>query len=578
VDDIDVYLNTLFDGLEGLVYSPVKSNELDERGERKWKSNWFNYPAERSLLVEHITNSTTDGDVYISPAIYSEKKPKKPYIKKVQTVWVEFDGQATIDPKAAPEPTMMVQTSSDTHVHCYWRVEPTNATSVEDINRRLTYYLEADYSGWDPTQLLRPPGTFNYKRSLPVVLSHNSGEFFTAARFDFVPKVAAPPSADVTVETLLKVSDILNSHQLPAKLVKMVKKESPVEPHRSSFLARLANELAEENLTHVEIVSLLKEADGRIKKYSDRSDQLLRLSQIADYALLKHEAGSEIIIYSPEAILKHVDSLSWIIPNYLHTTGLMMISSAPGVGKTQLMFQLAHCLASGERWLGYQAPAIQRPFFFSLEMDVRSLKYIMENHSHEWPGGPVYFPVIDEAADSLVIYENLIAEHEPTVLIIDSLTELFDDTADNAQAEARRVMKWTRKIRRRYGVAIILIHHNRKATEGNKKPKGLADLAGSFQFGKEADTVLQLWEESTGRIELSGVKVRFGPKSAFYINRNEHLWFERDNEGSRKSSTDSRSETRNSGVANLSFRHGDADHKPSLGKVSFRFGSKNPQG
>jgi len=162
----------------------------------------------------------------------------------------------------------------------------------------------------------------------------------------------------------------------------------------------------------------------------------------------------------------------------------------------------------------------------SLEMHKQSLKYILEKQRNEWEGnGYPYFPIIDEQT-SLTGYENLIAERESNVVIVDSLTELFDDTLDNPNAEARRIMRWCRKIQRRYGVALILIHHNRKATDSNRKPKGLSDLAGSFQFGKESDTVVQLWEDHKG-IELSLVKARFGPKDSFYVERNSNLWFNR---------------------------------------------------
>jgi hypothetical protein len=346
----------------------------------------------------------------------------------------------------------------------------------------------------------------------------------SAAVFDFVPAVLAAPAETVSVANLLPVGQILNAHNLPSQVVRMVKKETPVEPYRSSFLSRLANELAEESLTHLEIVSLLREADSRIKKYDGRSDQLLRLSQIADYAIHKHIAEEAILVFDPEYVLTHVENVQWILPNWLHSTGLLILSSAPGVGKTQLALQLAYCLTVGTRFLGMLAPSHHRVFFMSLEMHKQSLKYILEHQRYEWNSVPK-FPIIDEQS-SLTYYENLLAEHESNVLIIDSLTELFDETSDNPNGEARRVMKWCRKVQRRYGIAIILIHHNRKATESNRKPKGLADLAGSFQFGKESDTVVQLWEDHRG-IELSLVKARFGPKEAFYIERNQNLWFTR---------------------------------------------------
>jgi hypothetical protein len=517
LDHLDVYLSTLFDGLEGFVYSPAKIGG-------RFETYWFEWPLQREELKLHIRTLTKDNDVYVSPAVYREKRPKKDSIKRLQTVWAEFDGNEKIDFQNVALPSLLVQTSFETHVHCYWKIPPSNQNVVEDINRRLTYYLKADSSGWDATQILRPPDTVNHKHGLPVWLMSNNPGVHQLSSFAAIPAVSAPPTEVTVISDLLPVGEIIAAHNLPLQLVKMVRKETPVEPYRSSFLARLANELAEEDLTHLEIVSLLREADERIGKYSNRSDQLLRLSQIADYATHKHVAAETILVYTPDHILNYVESVQWIVPGWLHTTGQLILSSAPGVGKTQLALQLAYCLTLGQPFLNIEILARHRVLFMSLEMDKQSLKYILNHQRTNWDSMP-NFHIIDETG-SLTQYENLIAQYESTVVIVDSLTELFDDTADNPNAEARRVMRWCRKVRRRYGTAVVLIHHNRKATEGNKKPKGLSDLAGSFQLGKDSDTVLQLWEDHRG-LELSGVKVRFGPKDEFFVERSKSLWFSR---------------------------------------------------
>lgn len=564
MDDLDVYLDVLFGDLDGFVYSPVKTLA------GSFEPTWFQYPKEREQLKTHI-QAADRGDIYISPAVYNERRAQKESIKKIQCAWVEFDGAERIDFKDVGEPTAIVQTSYDSHCHCYWRLTSTHQTSIEDINRRLTFYLNADSSGWDAVQLLRPPGTTNYKRNLPVVLSNYNTNAYAVGYFDFVPAVQAPASTTVVVTDLMPISEVLANHQLPLKVLKMIKKEKPVEPHRSSFLARLANELAEEGLTHIEVVSLLKVADGRIKKYEGRDDQLTRLSQIADYAIFKHVADEEIEVLDFEFILNHVDNLQWIIPNWLHTTGMMFVSSAPNVGKTQLCFQLAACLAEGWRWLGFEPTVKQRVLFLSLEMTREPIKYVIEHHQHEWETMPKVH-VVDEES-TLTKYEDIIDQREINVVIIDSLSELLDINSDNKELEARRVLKWMKKCRRRYGIAFIIIHHNRKATEGNKKPKSLHDLEGTFHIGRTSDTVLQLWEDSRG-IELSAVKARFGVKQAFYVERNKNLWFKR------KDASNESKPTRTDTPGNVpeqpsSNRHRDDVDKSARRAFSFRVGDKD---
>ncbi len=572
MNELDTYLDILFEGLDGYVYSPVKTED-------NWEQNWFKYPAQRPELVKHIQSG--GGDVYISPAVYSEQRATKDSVKKVQTVWVEFDGATEIDffAKKVPEPTLIVQTSLSTHLHCYWRVPPSAGPSVESINRRLTYYLQADTSGWDSTQLLRPPGTFNFKRGMPVELRHASNESFAAEIFDFVPKVTAAPSPVATIVDLLKVEDVLSNHQLPGKVLRMVKKESPGEPYRSSFLTRLANELAEEGLSHIEIVSLIHHADLRIGKFVGRTDHMERLSQLADYAIHKQQAESALIVYKPEQILKYVDDLRWIMPNVLPVGGQLLIASAPGVGKTQFGLQLAYFLEKQQKFLGYQPQDVHKTLVLSLEMDVRSVKYILSHQKKEWEFMPS-FDLIDERA-TFVEYENLIDELQPTVVIIDSLTELFDDSSENANAEARRAMLWCRKIRRRYGVGLILIHHTRKASEGNKKPKSIHDIHGAFHFAKDSDAAIVLWEERNGDIEVGIVKARFGPKGSFLTQRNENLWFTRKQDASDRELPAGADSEGNGGLANIGFRHGNklaGEKGPRIGPISFGDRSKDESG
>lgn len=571
-NELDIYLEMAFSGLDGYVYAPIKTPDT-------WEQRYFEYPKEQENIKDWIRANSlnTRADIYISPVLYNKPQAIKANFQTSQVVWVEFDGDRYIDFPGLPEPTAIVQTSFKEHVHCYWQVDPINAQTLEDINRRLTFYLQADSSGWDCTQLLRPPETFNRKRSRPVLLaSYVARTKFALPLFDKAPKVELPRQPSVEAEQLLPIREVLHGKELPRQLVQQIRVETPVEPHRSSFLAKIANELAEEEFSHLEIVSCLFEIDGRIKKFVGRSDQMLRLSQLADYALAKHLAAEQITIYTPEQIIEHTEDLKWILLGLLHTTGQMIVSSAPGVGKTQLMFQLSYQLVTNNLFLdiGSGTSMNHSILFMSLEMDIRTLKYILTHQRNEWKEIPSNFHIIDEAS-SLSKYESLIEKLGPTVIIIDSLTELLDvDDQIPPDVRARKVMRWCRRVRRHYNCAIILIHHNRKATEGNKKPKTLADLAGSFQFGKDSDTVIQLWEDHRG-LEFSTVKTRFGPKLEFLVVRNQNLWYRRKDSVS-NGTQPVQSDPAGASKFSASFGgHGDELHKSTDGEIPTGDGSND---
>ena len=73
------------------------------------------------------------------------------------------DGDGTEVRPGMPSPTAVVESSLGRE-QLYWRLSwPVKPEVGERLNRRLALVMGADRSGWDLTQLLRPPGTHNYK-------------------------------------------------------------------------------------------------------------------------------------------------------------------------------------------------------------------------------------------------------------------------------------------------------------------------------------------------------------------------------------------------------------------------------
>ncbi|HEX5848237.1 MAG TPA: DNA-primase RepB domain-containing protein, partial [Rubrobacter sp.] len=88
------------------------------------------------------------------------RRRRKENAAPVVALWADADGPI---PPGAPEPTAIVQTSPG-HAHLFWRLRsPVAPREAEELNRRLLAKVGADRSGWDLSQLLRPPGTLNRK-------------------------------------------------------------------------------------------------------------------------------------------------------------------------------------------------------------------------------------------------------------------------------------------------------------------------------------------------------------------------------------------------------------------------------
>lgn len=521
--DLEKFTEFLYGDSVGYVYTATKKG-ID------WNQYFYFWPQQREELHDFIRTTKSDADVYVAPSLFSEKSSKKTAIKTTSVVWVEFDGQAGISFKGIREPDVIVQSSTSTHLHCYWKIEPSSVAVVEEINRRLTYHLGADYSGWDAGQVLRPPETINWKtvKGKPVTLSKfDPGEVNSFATFDKAPTVR-DPIATLTYEQLLDPTTI----KLPDELKTKIFRETPVEQGgRSTFLMSTGHLLAENNYSYEEIVSLLYAADCRIKKFVGRADQLVRLGEIASIALFKYEAENTVETYSPLDILRLEDNLEWIQEKWLHSRGLVIVSGAPGVGKTQFTFDLAYRLATGKDYLGKTINAPVAVNYWSLEMDLTETKYVLEHQVKEYGQDEQWnknLRVIALDEFSFQMLEKSIERNRPAVIFIDSLSELF--TGDSNEQEAKQLMRWFKKMRRNYKCSFVIVHHNRKAQDSNKAPNKLSDLHGSYIFAAKAETVISLWcpdPTKPNELELFVLKARFDRSEMLKIRRTENLTFVR---------------------------------------------------
>jgi len=109
------------------------------------------------------------------------------------------DGDGAKPNDNTPAPTAVV-ISSPSREQYWWRLSrPVKPEEGEDLNRRFAYAMAGDLSGWDLTQLLRVPGTFNRKYpDAPIVaLAHLSEDSHDPAELaDSLPKVQVTRESD----------------------------------------------------------------------------------------------------------------------------------------------------------------------------------------------------------------------------------------------------------------------------------------------------------------------------------------------------------------------------------------------
>lgn len=515
MDDLEKFVDFLYEGLEGYVGTGcLTSGKMEEK--------FFQWPTERNELVQSIQLDKERGSVYIVPSLLQNKSRNKLSFKVSQVIWADFDGTNPTFPGDFPESHIVIQSSSSTKVHMYWRVPPiTNLSQLENLNKRIAYGCNADIACWDATRFLRPPGTVNYKyEDRPQVrLVHlNSGRLDSySLPIPDLPTLSSP----VSVASLPSSQILLNG--LSPKLKELF---SPAQQKdRSDYLMRVGYTLAEEGYTLEQIVSLVTYLDLSVGKFKDRFDKLQRYIELAAVAVAKVVPAEKFKPTTLLTLLQSKEEIDWILNGWLHRNGLMLLSGTPGVGKTQLASQLSFSLTTGTSFLNREVLRPVSVMLLSLEMRLIELKYIFDHQVsgltpqeiHKWSENLMLF---DPVQESLETYGEIIRIYNPDVVIIDSVSELAAE--DLKENEARKITRWWDKIRYDTDTALVVLHHDRKATDTNKAPKAIGDVYGSFLFTKTPETVITLHEDPKDQsISLIALKARMSKKDSTPVVRND---------------------------------------------------------
>ena len=156
-------------GILALSYTqPVESADFHHE--------YFDYPDQAGQAAERAHELSEAGyNVWHCAHLLTSRRRIKENAAPMTALYVDGDGAKV--PDWLPQPTAVVA-SSPGREQLYWRLTmPVPPEVGENLNRRLAYAMGADKSGWDRSQLLRPPGTRNYKYpDAPTVEGQDLGE------------------------------------------------------------------------------------------------------------------------------------------------------------------------------------------------------------------------------------------------------------------------------------------------------------------------------------------------------------------------------------------------------------------
>lgn len=179
---------------------------------------WFRWPDQREEVVEFVERVRDTHNVYFCVNIMSVPRRKKENAIPQNIVWADLDA---CRPDQVDVPPQIVIESSPYRYQAIWRLDrKIDPYIAESYAKRIAYRhadLGVDKSGHDITQLLRVPGTYNWKYATDdapsVKLIVNSSSEISTDIFDKIPdadSVTDLPDVSVPVlESLPSVESVV---------------------------------------------------------------------------------------------------------------------------------------------------------------------------------------------------------------------------------------------------------------------------------------------------------------------------------------------------------------------------------
>lgn len=172
------FFTFLFGKLEGYLCLTT----INRAAGKKFNQEFYKYPDDLEEALVFIEKNMMKKDVYFCPHLFIEEERKKDKVTETPVAWSDGD-ECPVD-SLLIKPSAVIRTSEGRHAF-FWKFDEVQTPDVgESISKRIAYHHTdegMDNSGWDLTQLLRVPATYNHKYSPPQKISYAAVD--TEARY-----------------------------------------------------------------------------------------------------------------------------------------------------------------------------------------------------------------------------------------------------------------------------------------------------------------------------------------------------------------------------------------------------------
>lgn len=464
-----------------------------------WRDTFFKR-REISKAVGFIKRKKSS-DVYMSTHGFSKASRNKDFAEDPCLFYADLDECNPRD--LAIKPTIAIQSSPGRYVG-YWI---TDEPVPEELNRRLTYHIGADASGWDRSQVLRVPGTRNHKydeKPLIKVLWDDGPRYELKRLAKMIPEIE---NEDGQVEDG-DASEIYDKYE--KHMPRWLRKEfiNPRVQHgkRSEVLWKMISECLEIGMSKEETFTICWHNEWN--KHAERRDGERQMWREIDKAAGRHVGGSskkksimdkdeEDPTKSPYFSMVTMDKveeedLDWLVPQMIARGQTTIFEGDPGVGKSYFLMWLAVHFCDGKRlpWQDKHDPVEPlRVVYFDTENAMGAVtKGRLQDNGLK--NGANYLQLqeifsLDNEEAFNALEKEVVQGFKPDIVIVDPINPYLGGADSYNAKDVQQALQNLRALAEEYNFALILVRHLNKS----KNVKALYAGGGSIGFAGLARVV-----------------------------------------------------------------------------------------
>lgn len=430
-------------------------------------------------------------DLYFCPHGFSHPKRLKEHAELPNLLWSDMDEANPRD--VSPRPTIAIESSPGRYVGLWLLDKP----MTESLNRRLAYSLDADKSGWDLTQVLRWPGTINYKYSSHprTRIMWADGDSWTVRAIDkMLPAEAESQSLEETDAAAIFKKWM---KKIPPWCQRELATRKYPEPgKRSEMIWKIGNALLEAGLPKDEALCLI--AASVWNKFKGRRNEVEQLNREWDKVINHHFKASKSEVAgetddegAPQRFAwrnmaeVEEENMEWVWYPYLARGQVSILEGDPEAGKSYLTQMIAARISCGETLptVDSTVPAVKGTVvYFDLENTAGTVtkKRLRWNgydddkltgfYQQETP-----FSIDDEEALEQV-YDGL-EMLKPALIVFDTLNTYIGKADTSQGAQGQQAFTKFLDMASRFNCAVLVLRHLTKGSRDKAMYRGQGNIA-----------------------------------------------------------------------------------------------------